>query len=95
MVWFFFQDYEINVSIDGIWSSNDAIFNYDTDMSVTATARTFAKQEWNRQFFKDLEKWGINDYEDFKNILIGTIKTIANVKELVSRKHAVVQNSLP
>ena len=45
-----------NVAFDVDWTSDAAVFNYDTDMSTCAAARAFAKEPWNRQFFEDLKK---------------------------------------
>ncbi len=47
---------EISIEFSGSWTSSDLIFNYDTDMDAGATARAFAKEPWNQQYFKDLEK---------------------------------------
>ncbi len=47
---------DISVEFSGSWTSSDLIFNYDTDMDAGATARAFAKEPWNQQYFKDLEK---------------------------------------
>ncbi len=45
------------MSLKGLWSSDESIFNYDTDMDKGAAARAFAKEEWNDEYFKDLEKY--------------------------------------
>ncbi len=42
--------------MDLIWTSDEKMFNYDTDMSPSAAARAFAQEEWNTQFFDDLKK---------------------------------------
>lgn len=39
-----------------MWMSDTPLFDYDTDMSPAAAARAFAKEEWNQQFFSDLQK---------------------------------------
>ena len=44
------------VRLDLLWRSDEAIFNYDCDMSSFAAAKAFAKESWSRQFFQDLEK---------------------------------------
>ena len=46
----------IEVDLSGMWSSDDGFFDYDTDMSPSATARAFAKEPWTRQYFKDLQR---------------------------------------
>ena len=50
------DDDELDVEFLGEWSSEDAVFNYDTDMDAGATARAFAREVWNEQYFQDLEK---------------------------------------
>ena len=39
------------------WKSDEHLFNYDSDMSISATAKAFAKEPWNKQYFDDLKKW--------------------------------------
>ncbi len=46
----------LDVAFDGEWQSDEGIFDYDTDLSPSATARAFAKEEWNEQFFQDLQR---------------------------------------
>ena len=54
--------------MDLIWRSDEEIFNYDTDMSPSATARAFAKEPWNSQFFDDLKKAHQTHYEQIGRI---------------------------
>ena len=54
--------------MDLIWRSDEGIFNYDTDMSPFAAARAFAKETWNKQYFKDLEKAHQTHYEQMGTI---------------------------
>ena len=56
------------VILDLAWKSDEAIFNYDTDMSTFAAAKAFAKEPWNRQFFKDLKKAHQTHYEQMGRI---------------------------
>ena len=51
-----------------MWRSDEGIFNYDTDMSPYAAARAFAKEDWNKQYFKDLEKAHQTHYEQMGRI---------------------------
>ena len=51
------------LALDLTWTSDEAIFNYDTDMSSFAAAKAFAKEIWNKQFFQDLEKAHQTHYE--------------------------------
>ena len=57
-----------NVKLDLMWRSDEGIFNYDTDMSPYAAARAFAKEDWNKQYFKDLEKAHQTHYEQMGRI---------------------------
>ena len=64
-----FQEGNIsNVKLDLMWRSDEGIFNYDTDMSPYAAARAFAKEVWNKQYFKDLEKAHQTHYEQMGRI---------------------------
>ena len=54
--------------MDLIWRSDEGIFDYDTDMSPFAAARAFAKETWNKQYFKDLEKAHQTHYEQMGTI---------------------------
>ena len=54
--------------MDLLWRSDEAIFNYDCDMSSFAAARAFAKESWSRQFFQDLEKAHQIHYEQMGRI---------------------------
>ena len=64
-----FQEGSIsNVKLDLMWRSDEGIFNYDTDMSPYAAARAFAKEDWNKQYFKDLEKAHQTHYEQMGRI---------------------------
>ncbi len=47
---------ELDFNVDMNWWSNAPVFSYDTQMSMTAAARAFAKETWNPQFFDDLKK---------------------------------------
>ena len=51
-----------------MWRSDEAIFNYDCDMSSFAAAKAFAKESWSRQFFQDLEKAHQTHYEQMGRI---------------------------
>lgn len=61
------------VVMDLTWSSDEPLFNYDNQMSAYATARAFAKEPWNEQYFKDLEKAHQTHYEQMGR-LNGKIK---------------------
>jgi hypothetical protein len=50
-----------NVKINLIWKCDEDIFNYDSQMSTYATARAFAKEPWNQQYFDDLKKYCKNN----------------------------------
>ena len=56
------------VHLDLLWRSDEAIFNYDCDMSSFAAAKAFAKESWSRQFFQDLEKAHQTHYEQMGRI---------------------------
>ena len=56
------------VRLDLLWRSDEAIFNYDCDMSSFAAAKAFAKESWSRQFFQDLEKAHQTHYEQMGRI---------------------------
>ena len=51
------QDDERRLDLDGHWSSDCGTFDYDTDMSMLAAARSFAKEQWSSQYFEDLQKY--------------------------------------
>ena len=56
------------MEIDLIWKSDESIFNYETDLSPFATARAFAKEPWNSQFFDDLKRAHQMHYEQMGRI---------------------------
>ncbi|TRY62049.1 hypothetical protein TCAL_16245 [Tigriopus californicus] len=62
------QTESMQVQIDGDWSSDHGIFDYDTDMSASATARVFAKEPWNKQYFSDLQKAHQTHYEQLGDL---------------------------
>ncbi len=46
------EDFEISFD----WKSDESCFMYDTQMSKIASAKAFAREPWNRQYFDDLKK---------------------------------------
>lgn len=60
----------MHVRIDGDWFSDHGIFDYDTDMSTSATARIFAKEPWNKQYFSDLQKAHQTHYEQLGDLQV-------------------------
>jgi hypothetical protein len=47
----------LDIDFQGVWFSTASIFDYDTQMSKSAAARAFAKEQWSSQYFQDLEKY--------------------------------------
>ncbi|KAB7505170.1 hypothetical protein Anas_01790 [Armadillidium nasatum] len=45
-----------DVVLDALWTSNLDYFDFDTDMSPWALSKTMAKEQWSRQYFKDLQR---------------------------------------
>ena len=45
------------------WSSDQQVIKFDEVLPVSGTAKAFAREPWNRQFFEDLEKAHQNHYE--------------------------------
>lgn len=43
--------------IDVTWQSDEPVLLFDEAFPIGATAKAFAKEPWNRQFFDDLKKW--------------------------------------
>eukprot|EP00095_Tigriopus_kingsejongensis_P006712 maker-scaffold25_size650667-snap-gene-5.28 protein:Tk06712 transcript:maker-scaffold25_size650667-snap-gene-5.28-mRNA-1 annotation:"hypothetical protein L798_06649" len=60
----------LKLALEGKWSSDHGIFDYDTDMSPSAAARAFAKEPWNDQYFKDLQKAHQTHYEQLGHLKV-------------------------
>ena len=42
--------------IEMTWNSDQQVIKFDEVMPVSGTAKAFAREPWNKQFFEDLEK---------------------------------------
>ncbi|XP_045128767.1 uncharacterized protein LOC123514740 [Portunus trituberculatus] len=53
----------LNVKLDIEWTSKQPYFDFDTDMSARALARSIAREPWSRQYFQQLREAHQSHYE--------------------------------
>ena len=47
----------LKVKLDVQFTSQQPYFDFDTDMSASALARSMALEPWSRKYFQDLREW--------------------------------------
>ncbi|KAK3921904.1 6-phospho-beta-galactosidase [Frankliniella fusca] len=61
------------VKLDGLWSSEWPVFNFDTDLHPHALAKTIATEPWSREYFTALKRAHQTHYEQMGH-LKGTLQ---------------------